>query len=52
MDWSIDGSNAWFCQTAYDAADADAALATPAADATDPAIDGCGGFPWSYLTPR
>jgi hypothetical protein len=49
--WDFDG-NLWLCQTAFDAADEAAALATPASDASDPAIGGCGGmFPWTNLTP-
>ena len=40
----------YFCQTAFDAADEEAALATPPADVMD--LDtGCVGFPWSDLLP-
>ena len=49
----------YFCQTAYDAASAEAAQDTPRGDDTDPGTGGCGapnppdspnGFPWSKLT--
>ena len=51
FDWTIDAdSNLYLCQTAYDAATEEAALGTEAADATDPANSGCGGFSWSSLT--
>ena len=36
----------WYCQTAYAAESEEAALATEAADATNPAEEGCGGFSW------
>ena len=50
FDWHMDAlGDLWFCQTAYDAADEAAALATAAADATDPANSGCGGFGWTQL---
>ena len=52
FDWTTDSSGQlWFCQTAYDAATAADALATAAADTTDPATAGCGGFSWTMLTP-
>lgn len=51
FDWAEAGGHLYYCQTAYDAADEDAARATPAADATDPTSSGCGGFPWTDLTP-
>jgi hypothetical protein len=52
FDWAWDGSDLYFCQTAYDAASEAAAEATPAADSSDltPAGTGCNGFPWSGLT--
>ena len=50
FDWaSVDGA-LWYCQTAYDAESEEAALATPAADAANPAETGCGGFSWTQLT--
>ena len=50
FDWaSVDGA-LWYCQTAYAAESEEAALATPAADATNPADGGCGGFSWTQLT--
>lgn len=52
FDWTVDSSSQlWYCQTAYDAATEADALATAAADATDPATTGCGGFSWTSLTP-
>ncbi len=50
MDWTVHESTLYFCQTAYAAASQQAAKDTPAADATDPATTGCGGFAWSTLT--
>lgn len=52
FDWTWVGQDLWFCQTSYDAATADAAQGTAAADATDPANAGCSGFSWSSLQPR
>ncbi len=50
FDWATDGSGQlWYCQTAYAAADEAEALATAAADPTDPATTGCGGFSWTQL---
>ncbi len=51
FDWNVDGNNVLrVCETAYQAATEQEALATPAANAQD--FDkGCGGFPWSVLTP-
>ncbi|MEE2750112.1 MAG: hypothetical protein VX519_01675 [Myxococcota bacterium] len=52
FDWSVDADGVtWFCQTTYDAADEATALATPAADASDPADSGCGGYSWSQFIP-
>lgn len=52
MDWTHDGTDHWFCQTLFDATSEQAAREVPRADDTDPATGGCGGFPWSMLTPR
>ncbi len=42
----------YYCQTAFGEACRADAEAAPAADATDPAVGGCGGmFPWTHLTP-
>jgi hypothetical protein len=50
FDWVWEGGVLYVCQSAYDAVDEDAAVATPAADGSD--LDaGCGGFPFSALTP-
>lgn len=52
FDWyTDDAGQLWFCTTAYAAASEEEALNTAAADHTDPATTGCGGFPWSSLTP-
>ncbi len=51
FDWTIVDGATWFCQTTFDAADAEAAMAVPAADSTDLEGEGCGGFAWSELTP-
>ncbi len=51
FDWTWDGDGGlWYCQTAYAATTEAEAIATPAADATDPATTGCGSFSWSALT--
>ncbi|MBN2194370.1 MAG: hypothetical protein JW751_16255 [Polyangiaceae bacterium] len=49
FDWTEHNGNLYFCQTAYAAASEADALATPAADATDPATSGCGSFAWTQL---
>lgn len=51
FDWTVAGSTLWYCQTAYDAPTLEQALATAPADAADPEAGGCGGAPWSRLTP-
>jgi hypothetical protein len=49
FDWvTIDGQ-LWFCQTTYNAETAEGAEATPAADASDVSVSGCGASPWSSL---
>jgi hypothetical protein len=51
FDWVTTGGKLFFCQTRYDAATIDEAIAATAADSTDPANSGCGGaFAWSELT--
>jgi hypothetical protein len=52
MDWTQKDGELWFCQTAYDAASEEAALATQPADPADPANSGCQGFSWTELTPE
>jgi hypothetical protein len=50
FDWTWDGAGQlWFCQTAYAAATEADAVSTPAADPSDPANSGCGGFSWSSM---
>ena len=41
------GSAIWVCQTTFDAGTEAAALATAAADSSEPATSGCGGGSWS-----
>ena len=52
FDYTEKDGELYFCQTAYEAETEDAALATPAADKTDPATKGCGDYdsPWTKLT--
>ena len=50
FDYTEKNGDLYYCQTAYDAETEEAALATPAADKTDPATTGCGGFAWTKLT--
>ena len=47
--WHTDGV-LYYCQTAYAAASETDALATAAADASDPTTTGCGGFSWTSMT--
>ncbi|MFK7927004.1 MAG: hypothetical protein AB8H79_02355 [Myxococcota bacterium] len=49
FDWTVVDGQTWYCQKAYDAADADAARNTDPADDSSPNTTGCGGFPWSRL---
>lgn len=51
FDWAESSGSTWYCQSAFDAADEAAALAATPADAGAPDTDGCGGFPWTNLTP-
>lgn len=48
FDWTVAADKLYYCQTAFDAADEAAALATAAADQSH--LDtGCGGYAWSRL---
>ena len=49
FDWTHDGAELYFCQSAYDAADEATAAANTSADRADLAT-GCAGFGWSKLT--
>jgi hypothetical protein len=50
FDWTMDVyNNFYLCQTAYDAVSEEDALNTPAADSSNPTIDGCGEFAWSSI---
>ena len=51
FDYTEKNGELYYCTTAYDAATEEAALATPAADKTDPATSGCGSSPWTKLSP-
>ena len=51
FDWHMIEDELWYCQTRYDAASADEALNTAAADSSDITSEGCGPFPWTALTP-
>lgn len=50
FDWTLDGTDLYYCQIAFDAATEAAALADTSADRADLAT-GCAGFEWSKLTP-
>jgi hypothetical protein len=50
-DWLFLDDELWYCTTAFGLASEDEAVATPAADGSDPANGGCAGFSWSPLTP-
>jgi hypothetical protein len=51
FDWTWDGTQLWYCQTAYAAASEASALATPAADPSNPSVSGCDIFSWTRLDP-
>jgi hypothetical protein len=49
FDWTLDGEDLYYCQSAYNAESEEAALEAEPADPED--LDkGCGGFEWSQLT--
>lgn len=50
FDWTWDGEDLYYCTAVYDADTAEDALAAPASEPDDLEM-GCGGFPWSLLTP-
>lgn len=50
FDWTEQGGDVYYCQTAYAAASEWEARSTPPADAGDLA-SGCAGFSWTLLTP-
>jgi hypothetical protein len=50
FDWAWDGEQLYYCQSVFDGATIEAALAG-SANADDLTM-GCGGFPWSQLTPQ
>ncbi len=51
FDWLEMDGKLYECQTVYNADSEEAALSHDAADASD-LENGCGGFPWSELTPQ
>jgi hypothetical protein len=51
FEWVSVGSELYYCQAAFDAADEAAAVAATRPDRASPATGGCAGFPWSLLTP-
>ncbi|HOD07193.1 MAG TPA: LIC_13355 family lipoprotein [Myxococcota bacterium] len=50
FDWTTKNGTTYFCNTAWDKATSDEAIAVQPADASDPANSGCGGFGWTGLT--
>lgn len=50
FEWTRVGSTLYFCQSTYDAGDEAAAVASTRPDRSNPAMSGCGTFPWSVLT--
>jgi len=48
FDWTEDGGDLYYCQTAFDAASAADAETTEPADDGD-LVEGCGGFGWTQL---
>lgn len=50
FEWARVGSALYFCQSTFDAGDEAAALASARPDRSNPAMSGCGTFPWSQLT--
>ena len=49
FEWVTVDGDLWYCQSAFDAATEQDALAVAAADASDPATTGCGGFAWTRM---
>jgi hypothetical protein len=50
FEWTFLDDSLWYCQSGYDGASLEDAWDTPGANADD-LETGCGGFPWSELTP-
>ncbi|NLN62736.1 MAG: hypothetical protein GX146_07650 [Myxococcales bacterium] len=50
-DWTVQESALYYCQIEYAAASLDDAQANDTANRSDLADSGCGGFPWTLLTP-
>ena len=51
FDWTVSAGDLYYCQVAYNAADAATAEANMSADRSDPANSGCSGFSWTRLDP-
>lgn len=51
FDWLELDEHLYYCQTTYNAASESDAASLPRADGSDPTSSGCGGFPWTDLTP-
>jgi hypothetical protein len=51
FEWVMAGTDLYYCQAVFDAADEAAALSAARPDRATPAASGCGGFPWSLLVP-
>jgi hypothetical protein len=51
FDWTWQDDVLYFCNVTFEAETSVAAEAVPAADPTDPATSGCGGFAWTVLHP-
>lgn len=49
FDYIVKNGDIYYCQTAYDKETEEEALATQAADKTDPESSGCGGYAWTKL---
>jgi hypothetical protein len=49
FDWYVSDDSLFLCNTIYNATTEEEALLSEAADTTDPANSGCGGFAWSSL---
>ncbi len=52
FDWSSYQNELYFCQGTFDAASEAEAAAAESPDPSGPTAGGCGGFPWSRLTPQ
>ncbi len=51
FDWAWSGEVLYYCQSAFDAPDQQSARDAPSPDVSDLDVAGCGGFPWTTLSP-